>query len=104
MKKTIAVILTCAMLFSALSLEAAARSGQLDEALAAETRALAVEIESEGAVLLKNEDHALPLDGKRINVFGAGSVQPFYGGAGSGAVTTDDPVSFYEALDAAGIR
>ncbi|MBQ6067463.1 MAG: glycoside hydrolase family 3 protein [Clostridia bacterium] len=103
MKKHIAVILAVCLLFAALPLSAAARSGKLDEDIAAETRALAVEIESEGVVLLKNEDQALPLGEKRVNVFGAGSVQPFYGGAGSGAVTTDDPVTFYEALDAAGI-
>ena len=49
-EETIAVILTCALLFSALSTGAFARSGRLDETLAVETRALAVEIESEGAV------------------------------------------------------
>ena len=99
MKKLLAVLLACALLLSAVPLYASAKSGKLDEALAAETRALAVEIEAEGVVLLKNEDGALPLRGKRVNVFGAGSVLPFYGGAGSGAVTTDDPVSFYEALE-----
>ena len=54
-----------------------------------------------GIVLLKNEDNLLPLKGKKLNVFGAGSVCPFLGGAGSGAITTDDPVTFYEALDEA---
>ncbi len=104
MKKRITACLLCLLLLPALTLFAAAKSGRLDAAVAAETRAIAVEIESEGAVLLKNEDGALPLRGKRVNVFGAGSVQPFYGGAGSGAVTSDDPVSFYEALDSAGIE
>lgn len=103
MKKFIAVMLTAILLALSLPLSAAARSGSLNEEIAAETRALAVEIEAEGVVLLKNEGRALPLNGKRVNVFGAGSVQPFFGGAGSGAVTTDDPVTFYEALDAAGI-
>ena len=103
MKKLLVVLLTCALLLPAIPLYAAARSGSLDETIAAETRALAVEIEAEGVVLLKNEDNALPLRNKRVNVFGAGSVQPFYGGAGSGAVMTEDPVSFYEALDTAGI-
>ncbi|MBR5422883.1 MAG: glycoside hydrolase family 3 protein [Clostridia bacterium] len=103
MKKLLAVLLACALLLSAVPQYASAKSGKLDEALAAETRALAVEIEAEGVVLLKNEDGALPLRGKRVNVFGAGSVLPFYGGAGSGAVTTDDPVSFYEALETAGV-
>ncbi|MBQ9552921.1 MAG: glycoside hydrolase family 3 protein [Clostridia bacterium] len=103
MKKGIAVILAFCLMITASVLPAAARSGRLDDAIAAETRALAVEIEAEGVVLLKNEENALPLGEKRVNVFGAGSAEPFYGGAGSGAVTTDDPVSFYEALDTAGI-
>ncbi len=103
MKKLIAATLVFVLLLASLQLTAAARSGSLSENIAAETRALAVEIEAEGAVLLKNENGALPLNGKRVNVFGAGSVLPFFGGAGSGAVTTDDPVTFYEALDAAGI-
>ncbi len=103
MKKTAAVLLAVFMLLHALPLFAEAKSGNLGADIAAETRALAVEIETEGIVLLKNEDGALPLRGKRVNVFGAGSVQPFYGGAGSGAVTTEDPVSFYEALETAGI-
>lgn len=103
MKKSIAVILAFTLLMTICALPAAARSGRLDDAVAAETRALAVETEAEGAVLLKNEGGALPLGSKRVNVFGAGSVEPFYGGAGSGAVTTDDPVTFYEALETAGI-
>ena len=103
MKKKLAILLCAVLLFGALSPLALAKSGKLDADVAAETRALAVEIEEEGLVLLKNEDAALPLNGKRVNVFGAGSVVPFYGGAGSGAVTSDDPVSLYEAFDAAGI-
>ena len=104
MKKALAFLISCLFVFSIIWLPTSARSGKLDEEIATETRALAVETEAEGVVLLKNEDNALPLEGKKVNVFGAGSVQPFYGGAGSGAVTTDDPVSFYEALDLAGIQ
>ncbi|MCR5783520.1 MAG: glycoside hydrolase family 3 C-terminal domain-containing protein, partial [Clostridia bacterium] len=103
MKKSLAVIMICILIISSLSLCVSARSGSIDDDIAAETRALAVEVESEGVVLLKNDDQALPLSGKKVNVFGSGSVQPFYGGAGSGAVTTVDPVDFYEALDTAGI-
>ena len=29
---------------------------------------------------------------------------PFFGGAGSGAITTDDPVTLYEAFEAEGIE
>ena len=80
MKKLTAVLLAFTLLVTTLPLQAAARSGKLDGAIAAETRAIAVEIEEEGVVLLKNEDNALPLGDKHVNVFGAGSVQPFYGG------------------------
>lgn len=103
MKKRLAAGLVCLLFLPVVTLFAAAKSGSLNADVAAETRSLAVEIESEGVVLLKNEEGALPLQGKCVNVFGAGSVQPFYGGAGSGAVTTDDPVSLYEAFDSAGI-
>ena len=82
---------------------AAALSGGIGADIIAETRQTAVDLEAEGIVLLKNEDSLLPLDGKKLNIFGAGSVSPFYGGAGSGAITTEDPVSFYDALDAEGI-
>ncbi|MBR0113212.1 MAG: glycoside hydrolase family 3 protein [Clostridia bacterium] len=102
-KKAAALILAAVMLVS-LAFPAFARSGKLDEKIASYTRKIAVDIESEGVVLLKNEDNVLPLKGKSVNVFGAGSVVPFYGGAGSGAVTTQDPVDLYEALDTAGIR
>lgn len=103
MKKSLSLLLSVLLVLSAFQLSASAKSGDLDPEVAAYTRSLAVEIETEGAVLLKNEDNALPLDGKAVNVFGAGSVLPFYGGAGSGAVTTDSPVSLYDAFDKAGI-
>lgn len=56
MKKRITACLLCLLFLPALTLFAAAKSGRLDAAVATETRAIAVEIESEGAVLLKNED------------------------------------------------
>ena len=81
-----------------------ATSGDIDPAIIAETKEVAVQIESEGIVLLKNEDNFLPLENKKVNIFGAGSVCPFFGGAGSGAITTDDPVSLYAAFETEGIE
>lgn len=104
MKKLFSVTLAVIMTMLLLVPVASALSGKLDKDIAAETRQIAVDIESEGVVLLKNEDNVLPLEGKKINVFGAGSIVPFFGGAGSGAVTTEDPVDFYEALDTAKIE
>ena len=108
MKKRLFKLLSLAMaaviLLSVALPTVSATSGKIDPDIIAETSQTAVELESEGIVLLKNEDNVLPLEGKKINIFGAGSVCPFLGGAGSGAITTDDPVTFYEALDAEGIE
>ena len=108
MKKRLFKLLSLAMaaviLLSVALPTVSATSGNIDPNIIAETSQTAVELESEGIVLLKNEDNVLPLEGKKINIFGAGSVCPFLGGAGSGAIATDDPVTFYEALDAEGIE
>lgn len=108
MKKRLFKLLSLAMaaviLLSVALPTVSATSGNIDPDIIAETSQTAVELESEGIVLLKNEDNVLPLEGKKINIFGAGSVCPFLGGAGSGAITTDDPVTFYEALDTEGIE
>ena len=77
--------------------------------ISAETTAKSVEIakkiESEGIVLLENEDDILPLKNKKVNVFGAASCSiAFAGAAGSGAVRSSDAIGFYDALDNAGIE
>ena len=102
-KKLIAVILTITLIFTCLVVPAVAVSGNIPDDVVAMSSQVAVEIEQEGIVLLKNVDDTLPLAGKKVNVFGAASVVPLLGGAGSGAITTHDPVYFYEALDEAGI-
>jgi len=86
------------------SLNAFALSGDLDPDIIAETSQTAIDIEGEGIVLLKNEENLLPLNGKKLNIFGAGSVCPFYGGSGSGSVVSENPTSFYDALDAEGVE
>ncbi len=103
MMKLTSVLLVFAMLLS-VSPIAFALSGDVDPSIIAETSQTAIEIESEGIVLLKNEENLLPLNGKKLNVFGAGSVCPFYGGSGSGSVISENPTSFYDALDAEGIE
>ena len=74
-----------------------------------ETKAKSVEIahkiESEGIVLLKNDNNALPLKNKKVNVFGAASCSiAFAGAAGSGAVRSSNAVGFYDALENSGIE
>ena len=52
----------------------------------ASSQAACEAIEAEGAVLVKNENNALPLkDVKKINVFGWSSISPSYSGGGSGS-------------------
>ena len=62
------------------------------------------EVMSEGAVLLKNENEALPLaSGDKVTVFGVTSYDPIYGGTGSGSVDTSKATSFYTAFEDAGL-
>ena len=63
------------------------------------------EVVAEGAVLLKNENHALPLlEGERkISVFGTTSADPVYSGTGSGKVDVKQCVDYYSSFEAAGL-
>lgn len=83
------------------------RTNVLEEAKMAaadDSRRLAEQIEAEGAVLLKNEDHTLPLseDITRVNVFGWASVQWLGSGSGSGRVEKVE-LDFLSALKESGI-
>lgn len=102
-KKLIAIVISFIFIISCFIVPAFAVSGNIPADVVAMSSQVAVEIEQEAIVLLKNEENSLPLAGKKVNVFGAASVVPLLGGAGSGAITTHDPVYFYEALNEAGI-
>ena len=81
--------------------------GSKEEADAAAEK-LAVQAMEEGAVLLKNKDNALPLklgaDGMTVNAFGWSFYYPVNGGAGAGAIGSDNLVSPEEALAAVGVN
>lgn len=59
----------------------------------------------EGAVLLKNDNHALPLaaDENKVTLLGLGSYDPVYSGTGSGATSADSAVNFKMAMENAGL-
>ena len=59
--------------------------------------------EAEGAVLLKNDNQALPLKTGAVSLFGVTSVDPVYGGTGSGAVSAEDAPKYVDALEASGL-
>lgn len=66
----------------------------------------AEEIAGEGVVLLDNKDNTLPLKNtKSINLFGWASVNPVYGGAGSGGLNTlYKTVSLIDGIKNAGFK
>ncbi|MCD8148122.1 MAG: glycoside hydrolase family 3 C-terminal domain-containing protein [Clostridiales bacterium] len=60
---------------------------------------------AEGFVLLKNEDHLLPLKkGSKIGLYGAGAVKTIKGGTGSGDVNNRQSVSIREGLTGCGFQ
>ena len=89
-KKILAIVLAIVMTLSCFSTASFAVSGDVPADIIEMSSQVAVELEQEGIVLLKNEDNVLPLGDKKVNIFGAGSVVPFLGGAGSGAITTEE--------------
>lgn len=73
------------------------------EQAAEQSRTMAQELVQEGAVLLKDQDNALPLaEGTAVNLFGYGSVNPIYGGSGSGASDTSSNIDLVTGLTNAG--
>ena len=64
---------------------------------------VALEAAEEGIVLLKNENHTLPLaEGMRVALFGVGSYQLLAGGTGSGHVHRPYVISLNEGLSHSG--
>ena len=73
------------------------------EQAAEQSRAMAQELVQEGVVLLKNQNNALPLaEGTAVNLFGYSSVDPIYGGSGSGASDTSSNIDLVTGLTNAG--
>ena len=102
-KQILSVVVAAAMIASSFSFAFAA--SLISEETKTKSVEIANRIESEGIVLLKNEDEVLPLKTKKVNVFGAASCSiAFAGAAGSGAVRSSDAVGFYDALTNAGFE
>lgn len=58
------------------------------------------EVMAEGAVLLKNNNNALPIAKQsKVSVFGTASADPVYGGTGSGSVDTSKAIDFTTAFE-----
>jgi len=102
LRKIISVLISSVLVLG-ISADVFAYSGNISSEVLASSSEIANQIESEGIVLLKNDNSVLPLKNKKVNVFGVGSVDPYIGGTGSGAVTTLDYIDFYEGLEKAGV-
>lgn len=62
-------------------------------------------VEAEGAVLLMNENGALPLaEGSKISCFSTSSVNPVYGGTGSGNIDASSANTLKGSLEVAGFE
>lgn len=73
------------------------------EKLRSDGRKLCEELESEGMTLLLNKDDTLPLGAnKKVSLFGMTSVNPVYGGTGSGSIDTSQAVSPVKAFEGVG--
>ncbi len=70
-----------------------------------EHRAVAREAAAEGMVLLKNEDHVLPLKpGSAVAIYGAGAGRTIKGGTGSGDVNERENISICQGMKNAGYQ
>lgn len=62
------------------------------------------EVEAEGIVLLKNDNNVLPLAaGSEVSLFGITSIDPVYGGTGSGAVDADGAPNYVDVFEKSGM-
>lgn len=69
-----------------------------------EERSLLTEkVAEEGVVLMKNEDNSLPLEDKKVAVFGRGQLDTVFTGTGSACVTVEGRVSIIDGMLNAGI-
>ena len=73
-----------------------------DAALASHEKEVCENLEAEGAVLLKNDNNTLPLaKTTKFSLFSTSSVDPVYGGTGSGQVNISDATTLRGGLNEA---
>lgn len=108
MKRLLSLILICALLIACATAEDYPRFYYSEYVNIASLKAAGLEkarqVEEEGIVLLKNDHATLPLaSGSSVSLFGITSIDPVYGGTGSGAVATDSASDFPVSFEAAGL-
>ena len=75
------------------------------EEMLAYGKMISEQVEAEGAILLQNENEALPLkENAKVSLFSTSSVNLVCGGTGSGAIDTSDTDNLKEALAKTGVE
>ena len=75
-----------------------------DEAREASER-VAVKIQAEGMVLMRNRNNVLPLEpGTKISLVGRSAVDTVFGGTGAAGIDMDSCMSLREGIEAAGLK
>ena len=101
---TLVVNMICSGPMSTM-LDLVSGGGQIHEDTSAAAKELAVQIDEEGTMLLKNDDILPMASGDKLNVFGWASTNPMLGGGGSGALNEAyESVSLLQSLKDAGIE
>jgi len=100
----VAIILVIAILFGSWYYGATRPLTAEQSAARAHSLQVAREEMNEGTVLLRNKNNVLPLQSKKISVFGTAAAAPVYGGGGAGGIAAKDVDSLYSAFDEAGIQ
>lgn len=90
-------------------MHAVTQEGEDDTTNEADWHELAEQLEAEGAVLLKNDDEALPLNASsqnkiKINLLGYIAYNSYFSGTGSGASDTTNAITLASALTANGFE
>lgn len=68
-------------------------------------RKTAQQVLEEGTVLLKNDNHALPLKkGAKVSLVGVTGYDAVYGGTGSGTIDANEAINFSKSLSEAGFK
>lgn len=78
--------------------------GSLDPAHVEASRQIVEEVTNEGVILTKNDGNFLPIAPQKVNVFGWASINPIYGGTGSGTVDASTAVGILEGLTNSGFE
>lgn len=99
---TVNMILTGPM--SNLISAATVKMGELTDETISSSREVIEQVANEGIVLAKNAGGSLPLQNRKLNVFGWASTNPIYGGTGSGTVDATTAVSLLSGLENSGFE